>query len=388
MNSPEAQAILEPAATRVRDPASGKSLWLAGLLRDARVEGDRLEFTLAFGPTHSEDDQGRMTEALRRNLDAIGWKGEVRIHKTVSRTAPQPGAGGAAAPTATAAHDHGHDHAHAPKKEAVRGMSGPGMQPHGGPIDKKAIPGVRHIVAVASGKGGVGKSTVACNLAVALARRGLRIGLMDADIYGPSLPTMMKVKDRPFAGADKKIIPLESHGVKCMSIGFLVADDEPIIWRGPMVMGVVKQFLQDVAWGELDVLIVDLPPGTGDAQLTMIQAVPLAGAVIVTTPQDVAVLDAVRGVEMFRKLEVPVLGVVENMAWFDLPDGTRTHPFGTGGGRRTAARYGVPLLSEVPLDSAIRESGDAGQPVALTDEGSGPCFHQIGAEIAAVLELA
>ncbi len=361
MNTPEAQAILEPAATRVRDPASGKSVWLAGLIKDSKIDGTCLELTLAFGTAHSADDQDRMTDALRRNLEGIGWKGEVRIHRTLSRAAPVPPAD-------------------APKekpKEPVRGMSGPGMQPHGGPIEKQPIPGVRHVVAVASGKGGVGKSTVACNLAVAFARGGLRVGLMDADIYGPSLPTMMKVNDRPFAGADKKIVPLLAHGVKCMSIGFLVEENEPIIWRGPMVMGVVRQFLQDVAWGDLDVLLIDLPPGTGDAQLTMVQAVPLSGAVIVTTPQDVAVLDAVRGIEMFRKLDVPVLGIVENMAWYDLPDGTRTHPFGTGGGKRTAQRYEVPLLSEVPLDSLIRESGDAGHPVALVDSGSGPSFHRI-----------
>jgi ATP-binding protein involved in chromosome partitioning len=369
MNSPEAQAILEPAATRVRDPASGKSLWLAGLVKDAKIDGDRLELTLGFGPTHSADDQDRMTEALRRNLEGIGWKGEVRIHRTQSRTPP-------AAPEAPAK-----------PKEPVRGMSGPGMQPHGGPIEKQPIPGVRHVVAVASGKGGVGKSTVACNLAVALARSGFRIGLMDADIYGPSLPMMMKVNDRPFAGADKKIVPLVSHGVKCMSIGFLVAENEPIIWRGPMVMGVVRQFLQEVAWGELDVLLIDLPPGTGDAQLTMVQAVPLSGAVIVTTPQDVAVLDAVRGIEMFRKLDVPVLGIVENMAWFDLPDGTRTHPFGTGGGKRTAERYEVPLLSEVPLDSAIRQSGDEGTPVALHDSGSAPSFQRIAEAVRVQLKL-
>lgn len=179
MNTPEAQAILEPAATRVRDPASGKSVWLAGLIKDSKIDGTCLELTLAFGTAHSADDQDRMTDALRRNLEGIGWKGEVRIHRTLSRAAPVPPAD-------------------APKekpKEPVRGMSGPGMQPHGGPIEKQPIPGVRHVVAVASGKGGVGKSTVACNLAVAFARGGLRVGLMDADIYGPSLPTMMKVND-------------------------------------------------------------------------------------------------------------------------------------------------------------------------------------------------
>jgi ATP-binding protein involved in chromosome partitioning len=266
-------------------------------------------------------------------------------------------------------------------------MAGPGMQPHGGPIGFGPIEGVRHIIAVASGKGGVGKSTVATNLAVALARKGWRVGLMDADIYGPSLPMMMNVHGKPFANSDKKIVPLEAFGVACMSIGFLVDDSEPVIWRGPMVMGVVKQFLRDVAWGERDVLVIDLPPGTGDAQLTMIQAVPLSGAVVVTTPQDVAVLDAVRGIEMFRKLDVPVLGIVENMAWLDLPGGGRMFPFGEGGGARTAERYGVPLLARLPLDPRVREGGDHGAPVALVEQGVGADFRAladaVGARLAA-----
>ena len=210
---------------------------------------------------------------------------------------------------------------------------------------------------------------------------------MDSDIYGPSLPTMMKVQGRPVANDDKRILPLEAYGVKCMSIGFLVDEGEPIIWRGPMVMGVVKQFLQDVYWSPLDVLIIDLPPGTGDAQLTMIQAVQLSGSVIVTTPQDVAVLDAVRGIEMFRKLDVPVIGVVENMSWIDLPDGSRIRPFGEGGGARTADRFDVPLLAQVPLETGIRAGGDAGRPVALDAEGPGAVFREVADKVAATLGL-
>jgi ATP-binding protein involved in chromosome partitioning len=245
----------------------------------------------------------------------------------------------------------------------------------------KVLPNVKNIVAVSSGKGGVGKSTVACNLAVGLARMGLQVGLMDADIYGPSLPIMMGVKGKPFANQDKKVIPLESHGVKCMSIGFLVDDREPIIWRGPMVMGVVKQFLQDVEWAPLDVLVIDLPPGTGDAQLTMIQAVDLAGAVVVTTPQEVAVLDAVRGTEMFKKLNVPVLGIVENMSYMELPGGGRLHPFGQGGGERTAREYEVPLLAQLPLEGSIRAGGDAGRPAALGDDGVAKVLAQMAGQV-------
>ncbi len=354
-------SLLEPAATRVRDPLTGRSVWLAGLVQDARIEGDTLRFTLACKKEHGVDDRARIREALLRNL-AEKWQGEVACTVRVEGVAGAPAAGGHG-------HDHGHAHgapaaAGAPKKDAVRGMSGPGIQPHGGPIAKAPLPGVKHIVAVASGKGGVGKSTVATNLAVGLARAGFSVGLLDADIYGPSLPLMMHVSGKPLANADKKIIPLVAHGVKCMSIGFLVDDKEPIIWRGPMVMGVINQFFKDVDWGETDYLIIDLPPGTGDAQLTMVQAVPLSGGIIVTTPQPVALLDAVRGLEMFRKLDVPLLGVVENMAYYDV-GGARLHPFGEGGGRRLAEEYNVDLLGQVPLRDAIRAAGDAGRPAVL-----------------------
>jgi ATP-binding protein involved in chromosome partitioning len=225
------------------------------------------------------------------------------------------------------------------------------------------LPDVGAIVAVASGKGGVGKSTTAVNLAVALASQGLRVGLLDADIYGPSLPQMLGTRERPRAEA-QRIIPLQRWGLKAMSIGFLVEEETPMIWRGPMVMGALEQLMGQVEWGALDIMIVDMPPGTGDAQLTMSQRVPLAGAVIVSTPQDVALIDARRGVKMFEKVGVPVLGLIENMSFYCCPNcGHRADIFGHGGAQREAARIGVEFLGELPLKMAIRELADAGTPI-------------------------
>ncbi|MDX1390554.1 MAG: Mrp/NBP35 family ATP-binding protein, partial [Acidobacteriota bacterium] len=232
-------------------------------------------------------------------------------------------------------------------------------------FEESLTPGVRHIIAVASGKGGVGKSTVAVNLAVALARKGANIGLLDADIYGPSIPMMMGVDEQPrLDAAGRRIIPFERHGVRFMSLGFLVKRDEAVIWRGPMVMKAVEQLLRDVVWGDLDVLVVDMPPGTGDAQLTLSQKVRLSGAVIVTTPQDVALADAIKGVAMFRKVGVPVLGIVENMSTFVCPHcGEKTDVFGHGGGRDEARRLEVPFLGEIALDAEVRDTGDSGEPI-------------------------
>ena len=242
------------------------------------------------------------------------------------------------------------------------------MAPHGGPIVKRPIPGVAKVIAVASGKGGVGKSTVAVNLAVGLQRAGLRAGLMDADVYGPSAPTMMNLSERPAMGDDKRVKPVLGYGVQCLSMGLLADPGQALVWRGPMLMGVLRQFLQQTEWGPLDVLVVDLPPGTGDAQLSLIQATPLAGAVIVTTPQEVALADAVRGVEMFRRLDVPILGVVENMAYYPLPDGSRDYVFGRDGGAKLAERYELPLLAQLPLQTTIRRGGDQGLPSVLAGE--------------------
>jgi len=235
-----------------------------------------------------------------------------------------------------------------------------------GAVDARLLPEVRHVVAVASGKGGVGKSTVAVNLACALARQGHSVGLLDADIYGPSIPLMMGIPgERPRLDASgKRLIPFERYGIRFMSLGFLVEPDTAVIWRGPMVMKALEQLLRDVVWGSLDYLILDLPPGTGDAQLTLTQRLKLSGAVIVSTPQDVAVADAVKGVAMFRQVNVPILGLVENMSFFECPHcSERTEVFGYGGARERAATLGVAFLAELPLDPAVRESGDAGTPI-------------------------
>lgn len=229
------------------------------------------------------------------------------------------------------------------------------------------VPGVRSIVAVASGKGGVGKSTTTTNLALGLATLGLRIGVLDADIYGPSQPRMLGISGRPTSPDGKTLDPMNNYGVKCMSMGFLVAEDTPMIWRGPMVQSALQQMLRDVDWGELDMLVVDMPPGTGDAQLTMAQQVPLTGAVIVSTPQDIALLDARKGLNMFRKVDVPVLGIVENMSYFCCPNcGHVSHIFAHGGARREADRLGMEFLGEIPLDLTIRETSDSGQPVVVS----------------------
>ena len=245
------------------------------------------------------------------------------------------------------------------------------------------LPGVKSIVAVASGKGGVGKSTVAVNLAVALARQGLAVGLMDSDIFGPSLPRMMGISGKPSLVGEKTLEPMRKWGVACMSIGFLITEETAMIWRGPMVMSAVQQLIGDVAWGELDVLLIDMPPGTGDAQLTLSQRVPLTGAVIVSTPQDIALLDARRGISMFRKVEVPVLGVVENMSVFVCPHcGEGTHIFGSGGARAEAEKLGAPFLGEAPLALELRERCDAGTPAAADDTSpSGRAFHEIAARL-------
>ena len=231
-----------------------------------------------------------------------------------------------------------------------------------------AVPGVGAIVAVASGKGGVGKSTVAANLALALRANGLRVGVLDADIYGPSMPRMLGISGRPTSPDGKRLTPMENYGLRCMSMGFLVPEDTPMIWRGPMVMSALQQMLREVNWGELDIMIVDMPPGTGDAQLTMAQQVPLAGAVIVSTPQDIALSDARKGLNMFLQVEVPVLGIVENMSYFLCPHcGGRSEIFSHGGARLEAERLGAEFLGEVPLDLQIRETSDEGRPITVSD---------------------
>jgi ATP-binding protein involved in chromosome partitioning len=257
--------------------------------------------------------------------------------------------------------------------------------------EQAMVPGVKNIIAVASGKGGVGKSTVAVNLAVSLARQGASVGLMDADIYGPSIPLMMGRQDQKvFASESGKMIPLEAHGVKIVSIGFLLDPDAAVVWRGPMVGKAVQQLVRDVEWGELDYLVIDLPPGTGDAQLSLAQGVPLAGGVIVTTPQDIALLDASRGLRMFKDIKVPVLGIVENMSFFACPHcGERTDIFSHGGGRSTAERLEVPFLGEIPLDVEVRVGGDEGQPIATReDQPQAKAFAELATRVAAAVSIA
>ncbi len=249
---------------------------------------------------------------------------------------------------------------------------------------------VRNVLAVASGKGGVGKSTVAVNIAVALAQSGAKVGLLDADIYGPNVPTMMGVKHLPPQNNSGKMIPAEAYGVLVMSIGFLVKPGQPLIWRGPMLHSAIRQFLSDVEWGELDYLIIDLPPGTGDAQLSLAQSVPLSGGVIVTLPQEVSLEDARRGLEMFRELNVPIMGVVENMSYLELADGTRVDVFGTGGGQKLAEAAGAPFLGQIPMDPAVRQGGDQGTPVVVSnpDSASAQALRSLAEHLAAGLSVA
>ncbi len=255
------------------------------------------------------------------------------------------------------------------------------MQMPSGQQQPRLLPEVKHIIAVSSGKGGVGKTTTSVNLAVALADLGHTVGLLDADIYGPNVPVMLGLKQQPDA-VDGKIIPLEIHGVKVMSLGLIAGEDTPVIWRGPIVGKMLQQFLADVSWGSLDFLVIDLPPGTGDAQLTLAQTVPISGVVIVTTPQNVALEDVTRGVEMFRKVDVPILGVVENMSYFICPCCKDRAPiFGEGGGDKIAAQFGVPLLGRIPIVPSIREGGDTGTPAASTDSEEGIIFKDIARQV-------
>ncbi len=279
------------------------------------------------------------------------------------------------------------------RKLPVMGEPGPAEprrpEPRPSPPQPQAVPGIRHVVAVSSGKGGVGKTTVAVNLATALALKGSRVGLMDADVYGPNIPIMFGVHSRPRVTQDERVVPLEAHGVKLMSIGFLLDDDTPAIWRGPIVQGIIRQFLQQVDWGELDYLLVDMPPGTGDAQLSLVQLVKVDGAVMVTTPQGVAIADVLKGIKMFEHVDVPVLGLVENMSGFVCPHcGGETEVFGRGGGRKLAAIAGVAHLGDVPLGATMVAAGDGGCPTVVSDPESpeARAFMELADRIANILE--
>ena len=276
-----------------------------------------------------------------------------------------------------------------PGVKAARAKMTADVRARGG-FGRQAVPGIRNILAVGAGKGGVGKSTTAVNLAVALTRKGARVGLMDADVYGPNIPQMLGITDQPEVSEDKKMVPPEGHGLKVISMGMLVPPDQPIIWRGPMLHGAVQQFMRDVAWGELDYLVVDLPPGTGDVALSMAQSVPMAGAVVVTTPQGVSVSDVRKAVAMFRQLNIPVLGVVENMSYFVCGHcQERTDIFGNGGGRRMAEDMGIPFLGEVPIDTRVRSGGDEGQPIvaAAPDAPAAKAFAEVAGKVAAQVSI-
>lgn len=337
------------ALSKFNMPGTGKDIVAAGAVSDIYEKDGKVMLSLSV-----PSDKAERFEPIRAAAEAAVKAIPGVVKATVALTAEvAPGS----APKA-GGHSHGHDHAHG--------------HAHAAP-SKTGIPGVKSIIAVASGKGGVGKSTTAVNFALALSAKGLKVGILDADIYGPSVPRLMGLSgEKPEVTEGRVLVPLENYGLKVMSIGFLVEEETPMIWRAPMAVGALTQMLRESAWGELDVLVVDMPPGTGDVQLTMAQQVPLTGAVIVSTPQDLALLDARRGVAMFQKVEVPVLGIVENMAYFVCPNcGTPHDIFGHGGAALEAQRIGVPFLGEVPLEMRIRETSDAGQPVVAT-EPTGP----------------
>ena len=343
----EAQVI--EALKTVTDPEQGKDIVSLNMLSGLVVRDSNVAFAIEVDPKRGAQAEP-IRHAAEKAVEAIPGVTSVTAVLTAHRTGPAPGA-----QQQGHGHAHGHGHGHA----------------HGQPQKPQLAPGVKAIVAVASGKGGVGKSTTSVNLALALAANGQRVGLLDADIYGPSMPRMLNIQGRPVTHDGKTLEPMENYGIKVMSMGFLVPEDTPMIWRGPMVMSALQQMLGDVNWGELDVLVVDMPPGTGDAQLTMAQQVPLAGAVIVSTPQDIALLDARKGLNMFRKVDVPVLGIVENMSYFCCPNcGHRTDIFSHGGARKEAAALGLDFLGEVPLDIVIRETSDQGQPIVVSQPES------------------
>jgi ATP-binding protein involved in chromosome partitioning len=331
----------------VIDPATGKSVVALGMVGGVATRGGHVAITLDVDPA-----RGTALEPLRQASEQAvrGMPGVLSAMAVMTSERPAP------PPAQPAAHTHGHGTA------SAKTTGGSGR------ID---VPGVKHIIAVASGKGGVGKSTTAVNLALGLAAIGVSTGLLDADIYGPSMPRMLNVKEKPESIDGKGLKPIERYGLKTMSIGYIVNEDTPMIWRGPMVSSALEQMLRDVQWGELDVLVVDMPPGTGDAQLTLAQRVALAGAVIVSTPQDIALVDARKGLNMFRKVAVPVLGFVENMSFYLCPHcGERAEIFGHGGAREEAEKLGVPFLGEVPLHLDIRTTSDSGHPIVVSQPDS------------------
>jgi ATP-binding protein involved in chromosome partitioning len=350
------------ALAAVRNPRTGADVMAADMVRDIATTVDgKVRLTLLL----AADDDATLVRDVRQAIESLSGVSDGRVDvRDPAQTEPTPAR---RAPTAA---PPAMNQPQAPARGAATGGMGRALPvmdaaPKAPPKvpEPVAYPQLGRIIAVSSGKGGVGKSTVAVNIAVALAKMGKRVGIMDADIYGPNLPLMLGVDAAPSV-VDEKIIPLEAYGVKVMSIGFLIEKEQPAIWRGPIVMKILTQFLKDVAWGQLDYFLVDMPPGTGDAQLSLVQATQVHGAVIVTTPQQVSVGDALRGVKMFERTAVPVLGIVENMSYFENPEtGKPIAVFGTGGGARLAQECNLPLIGQVPLDPRIQEGGDTGRPI-------------------------
>ena len=343
--NPVNEELVLAALSKVQEPELHKDLVTLNMIRDVNIEGDEVGFTVVLTtpacPLRNQiENEAREAVASISGVNSVDIKFDAEV----------------------------------PTDGRQRGLL--------------KLP-IRNAIAVASGKGGVGKSTVAVNLAVVLAESGARIGLLDADIYGPNIPTMMGVNHLPSAGEDK-LLPAEAFGVKLMSIGFLVKPDQPLIWRGPMLHSAIRQFLSDVEWGELDYLVVDLPPGTGDAGLSLAQSMPLSGGLIVTLPQQVSLDDARRGLEMFRQMNVPVFGVVENMSYLDLPDGSRLDVFGNGGGARLAQESGVPFIGAIPMDPTVRQGGDQGVPVTIShpDSPVSQALRSIAMDVAAKTSVA
>ena len=347
----------------VKGPDFSADIVSLGLVSEVVIHKGKVYFAISVDPARAAEleELRRAAEAAVKSIPGVeGVAVTLTADRVPGARSPGGNGNGGARPAPPPPHE-------APK---AQGFARPGAA-RDARHRAGGVPGVKHIIAVASGKGGVGKSTTAVNLALGLKDRGLKVGVLDADIYGPSMPRLLGIHGQPQQLAGNKLDPMRAYGLKVMSMGFLVDEETPMIWRGPMVMSALSQMLKDVAWGELDVLVVDMPPGTGDAQLTMAQQVPLAGAVIVSTPQDLALIDARKGLNMFKKVNVPVLGIVENMSTFLCPHcGQASDIFGHGGAKSEAARLGVPFLGEVPLTMAVRETSDEGKPVVATDPQS------------------
>ncbi len=339
------------ALSRVQEPELGGDLVSRRMIKDVKVEGSVVSFTVEL-TTPACPLKGQIRSEVEAAVLAIPGVTEVKVELSAN------------------------------------------VRQHAGIPEQAAIPGVTNVIAVAAGKGGVGKSTVAANLAVALAQEGASVGLLDADVFGPSLPLMLGITGQPDAVGDENgqavMLPLEGYGIKTISVGFLIDENQPVIWRGPMVSQLLRQFLYQVAWAPLDYLIVDMPPGTGDIALTLAQSLPLTGAVIVTTPQTVATIDVVKAMEMFKKVNVPLVGVVENMAYFLAPDtGNRYDIFGSGGAERVAAQQGVPLLGQIPLGMAVRAGGDTGTPAVISDapDAYAELFRELARQVAGRISI-